>query len=59
LIENGEDSLNVNLIDNSNLERNSKIIEKEMDHYKQEHEGEMILNDIKLLEEMGYEKKND
>jgi hypothetical protein len=52
-----DEHINVNLVDNSNFPRDSVIIEDEMKHFKEEHEGEMILNDIKLLEEMGYEKK--
>ena len=52
-----DERINVNLVDNSNFPRDSVIIEDEMKHFKEEHEGEMILNDIKLLEEMGYEKK--
>ena len=37
--------------------RTTLLIEQEMEHFKSQHEGEMILNDIMLLEDMGYEKK--
>ena len=52
-----EDDVRINLIDDAKLRRDTSIIENEMSHFKEEHEGEMILNDIRLLEEMGYEKK--
>ena len=46
----------LNLIDDAKLQTDSLLIENEMKHFKEEHEGENILNDIRSLEEMGYEK---
>ena len=37
--------------------RDSYSIEKDMIKFMSDHEGEMIINDIMLLEDMGYEKK--
>ena len=49
---------NKNSLEIINSERNnSLIIEKEMQKFMIDHEGEMIVNDIMLLEDMGYEKK--
>ena len=47
--------LNENLINMP--ERNTLYIEKEMTKFMADHEGEMIVSDIMLLEDMGYEKK--
>ena len=51
-----EDSLNENLI-NSKFSRNTFLIEKEMEKFMTDHEGDMIITDIMLLEDMGYERK--
>ena len=51
-----EDSLNVNLI-NPKISRDTFTIEREMEQFMTDHEGDMIVNDIMLLEDMGYEKK--
>ena len=51
-----EENLNENLVVNTMI-RSTVIIDREMEHFKAEHEGDIILNDIMLLEEMGYEKK--
>ena len=47
-----EDSLNENLI-NSKFSRNTFLIEKEMEKFMTDHEGDMIITDIMLLEDMG------
>ena len=50
-------SLNENLINISNTTRDSITIENEFQKFMAEHEGDMIINDIMLLEDMGYDKK--
>ena len=45
-----------NFID-KNIERDSLLIENEMKNYMTTEEGEKIKNDIKLLQDMGYDKK--
>ena len=42
---------------NENNTRDSISIEKEIIQFMSDHEGEMIINDIMFLEDMGYEKK--
>ena len=42
---------------NTDDTRDSYSIEKDMIKFMSDHEGEMIINDIMLLEDMGYEKK--
>ena len=44
------------LVDN-NIKRDSYFYEDELNNYITEHEGAKIKDDIKILEEMGYEKK--
>ena len=52
-----QDELKDNFLNNGNETRDSLYIENQMEKFKEEHEGDMILNDILLLEEMGYDKK--
>ena len=42
---------------NENNLRDSTLIDNEMKQFISEHEGDMIINDIILLEDMGYERK--
>ena len=46
----------IDLNDNE-IERNSTLIEKEMSALMETEEGEKIKDDIKLLNEMGYDRK--
>ena len=52
-----QDELKVNFINERRETRDTIIIENQMEKFKEEHEGDIILNDILLLEEMGYDKK--
>ena len=51
-----ESLLNQNNI-NDRISRDSTTIEKEFQQLLIDHEGDMIVNDILLLEDMGYDKK--
>ena len=51
-----ENLLNQNNIDSRNSRTSTKI-EREFEDFLIEHEGDMIANDILLLEDMGYDKK--
>ena len=51
-----ESLLNQNNI-NDRISRDSSVIEREFKQFLIEHEGDMIVNDILLLEDMGYDKK--
>ena len=51
-----ESLLNKNNI-NDRISRDSTTIEREFQQFLVEHEGDMIVNDILLLEDMGYDKK--
>ena len=51
-----ESLLNQNNI-NDRISRDSLTIEREFQQFLVEHEGDMIVNDIILLEDMGYDKK--
>ena len=53
-----EEALHIELLDNNNIiERDTKLIDEEMNNYITTEEGEKIKADIQLLQEMGYEKK--
>ena len=49
-----ESLLNQNNI-NDRISRDSSVIEREFQQFLVEHEGDMIVNDIILLEDMGYD----
>ena len=53
-----ENLINRNSIEIKTFPRNdSLVIENQIQQFMIDHEGEMIVNDIMLLEDMGYEKK--
>lgn len=55
-----EEAMKIELLDSNNIiERDTKFIDEEMKNYITTEEGQKIKDDIQLLQEMGYEKKND